>query len=216
MQRRLTVLAVLSASFVATSAVAQVDSGYAERPPTPSKQSSVAPVATKPASIPSASPAPAAAAAAATTQPTSATADTPSAPNTITFARPDHVIELGARLGVIAGGELRPKGFSDGESSTSWIAIVDGDYIVHPFFTVGVFGQFTKQGYEQRVNGQAYTSDGHVSMATVGASVKGRVPFNEKLVGRADERSSRRQGSRPGRAGTCDETKLSRGWHAHC
>lgn len=120
--------------------------------------------------------------------PAGAAPDAPDAPQrqtTLSVTLPDHRIELGARLGAIAGGEITPVGQNKGYTSASWLAIIDGDYIVHPFFTVGAFGHFTHASFEQRVNDAAVTQDGGLSIITFGASVKGRVPLSESLVGRA-------------------------------
>lgn len=164
---------VLAATLLAPAALAQTPA--APLPPT------APPTAPTSAPAPAAAPAPASAPTLTSAEPSSTTKADKPADGTITFAKPDHAAELGARMGAVFGGEVTPVGLPKGNTSASWILVVDGDYIVHPFFSVGAFGHFTNQGYKLEKSG----AEGDITTITLGVSAKARIPLSANVTGRA-------------------------------
>lgn len=189
------IVGVLAGCFVvgaASSAAAQVESSYPDEGSQPAQPAAPAqPAEPAQPALPAqpAQPAQPGAAPTAPVQPTTTPApaapDTAEQPKTITYVLPDHRFEVAGRLGVIGGGELTPKGLLVGHVQPSWVGAFDFDVLTlpfNPFFTFGVYTQFTNAGYDRFDGGKQTNTAGDVTLISLGPSVKARIPLGDRVA----------------------------------
>jgi hypothetical protein len=93
----------------------------------------------------------------------------------------DHRMELGARAGVMFGGEITPKGFPRSRTSTAPMLFLDASWFVHPYFMVGAYLSVAHAGYQQMIYDEL-VGDGSLTLVSGGASFKARFSLNEKTA----------------------------------
>ncbi len=114
-----------------------------------------------------------------------ATTASPSAPvpgaTEMVLPRMDHRWELGVRLGYQFAGEVSPMHMPGGKTGGAPLAFIDVSRLVHPFFTVGVFSQFSNSSYHQYA-GDISLGDGRLTLWSVGAVLKARIPVSDAFT----------------------------------
>jgi len=155
---------VLGAHVIALSLVAQVGFAQTVASPTPAAPPTPSASATPPA-------------------PQSTSSDDGTT-TTIRIPKMDHHIEVALRGGLQLPGEVTPKGLLVGKTGVAPAIFGEAALVVHPFFTLGLFSQFSSADYKQYI-GDAPQSDGTLNTLTGGASLKARLPVSEALVLRA-------------------------------
>ena len=108
-------------------------------------------------------------------------ADDPATTTTITVPKVDHRVEVAVRGGVQFPGEVTPKNLLIGQTGVAPVVFADVSTIVHPFFTLGVFTQFSSADYQHTLYGQS-VDDGRFKLLSAGASFKARIPIGEAFV----------------------------------
>ncbi|HEX8795212.1 MAG TPA: hypothetical protein VF765_29895 [Polyangiaceae bacterium] len=103
---------------------------------------------------------------------------------TIRVPKVDHRVELALRGGLQFPGEATPKHWDVGKTGVAPTIFGEASLVTHPFFTVGVFSQFSSADYQTYMN-ESSLSDGRLNMLTGGASLKARLPLSPDFVLRA-------------------------------
>ncbi len=105
----------------------------------------------------------------------------PSAQPTVFVLPPlDHRFEGAARLGLMLPGELTPSDFRPAETGLSPTLILDASWIVHPFFAIGPYLQYTALSTERESNDTLY--DGSASWLSLGAIARARFQVSQQAL----------------------------------
>ena len=82
-----------------------------------------------------------------------------------------HRFELGARIGMLSGGEVRPRGAPQADLGDSLVLFADFNHVINPYFMVGVYASYQI--------GDADPADAP-TLTSAGATLKTRIPLNPK------------------------------------
>jgi hypothetical protein len=105
----------------------------------------------------------------------------PSAQPTVFVLPPlDHRFEGAARVGLMLPGKLTPSNFKPAETSVSPTLILDASWIVHPFFAIGPYLQYTALSTERELGDTMY--EGSATWVSAGAIARARFQVSEKAL----------------------------------
>ena len=89
-----------------------------------------------------------------------------------------HRFELGARIGMLSGGEVRPRGAPQADLGDSLVLFADFNRVINPYLMVGVYASIVSGSYQI---GDADPADAPtLTMISAGATLKTRIPLNPK------------------------------------
>jgi hypothetical protein len=111
-------------------------------------------------------------------------ADIPTEPGAVLIPPADHRREFVLRAGIQLPGEITPKNMAIGKASVAPMVLGEVDAVIHPLFTIGAFTHISSADYQHTIGDQPI-DDGRITLMSVGASLKARIPIGDRLVLRA-------------------------------